>query len=369
MVQGAVYDAVNAIDGRPRPYLPSHPPAPPTRRTPRQQQRPSASSSVCSPPSKPTLALYDASLAAVPESRAAQAGRDRGRQGGRRGDAGPPELTTAASARSRVIGHDARGLAAHAAAVRARIRPRGSATSDRSSSRRRAAAHRRSQPARKPRVREGLQRDQVLGALTAPPAPRIETDGRDLLAGPRVRALEPGVPHACRPAATSTSPTARASSRWPTWRPPTQRSAAGTTSTTGTPGARSPRSGRPRRREPGDRGRPGVDTAVRSRDAGRQPARAGHAAVPRAPLRPQLRRRRDRAHVAVLLRHRPARDQSHQQQVRDHPELRRLSDVLKEIIDARVWAGIHFRTADIQGAELGRKVARYVHRHEFQPVR
>ena len=28
----------------------------------------------------------------------------------------------------------------------------------------------------------------------------------------------------------------------------------------------------------------------------------------------------------------------------------RLSDVLHEIIDARVWAGIHFRTADVQGA-------------------
>jgi hypothetical protein len=48
---------------------------------------------------------------------------------------------------------------------------------------------------------------------------------------------------------------------------------------------------------------------------------------------------------------------------------RRLSDILEESINARVWAGIHFRTADIQGAKLGRKVARYVHRHEFQPVR
>ncbi|WP_028066716.1 vanadium-dependent haloperoxidase [Solirubrobacter soli] len=39
----------------------------------------------------------------------------------------------------------------------------------------------------------------------------------------------------------------------------------------------------------------------------------------------------------------------------------RLSDVLREMIDARVWAGIHFRTADIQGARLGAKVARYEH--------
>jgi hypothetical protein len=46
----------------------------------------------------------------------------------------------------------------------------------------------------------------------------------------------------------------------------------------------------------------------------------------------------------------------------------RLSDLLEENIDARVWAGIHFRTADLQGAELGQNVARYVHRHALQPV-
>jgi hypothetical protein len=47
---------------------------------------------------------------------------------------------------------------------------------------------------------------------------------------------------------------------------------------------------------------------------------------------------------------------------------RRLSDALQENIDARVWAGIHFRTADLQGARLGNKVARYLHRHYLQPV-
>ena len=46
----------------------------------------------------------------------------------------------------------------------------------------------------------------------------------------------------------------------------------------------------------------------------------------------------------------------------------RLSDALQENIDARVWAGIQFRTADIQGAILGRKVARHLHRHFFGPV-
>jgi hypothetical protein len=43
----------------------------------------------------------------------------------------------------------------------------------------------------------------------------------------------------------------------------------------------------------------------------------------------------------------------------------RLSDALRENINARVWAGIHFRTADLAGAELGEKVARYVYGHAF----
>jgi hypothetical protein len=47
----------------------------------------------------------------------------------------------------------------------------------------------------------------------------------------------------------------------------------------------------------------------------------------------------------------------------------RFSDALKEVIDARVWAGIHFRTADTQGAALGKKVAQYLKKHYFQPVR
>jgi hypothetical protein len=44
----------------------------------------------------------------------------------------------------------------------------------------------------------------------------------------------------------------------------------------------------------------------------------------------------------------------------------RFSDALKEIIDARVWGGIHFRTADVQGAILGKKVVHYMEKHYFQ---
>lgn len=46
----------------------------------------------------------------------------------------------------------------------------------------------------------------------------------------------------------------------------------------------------------------------------------------------------------------------------------RFSEALKEIIGARVWSGIHFRTADVQGAVLGKKVTQYLGKHYFQPV-
>ena len=46
----------------------------------------------------------------------------------------------------------------------------------------------------------------------------------------------------------------------------------------------------------------------------------------------------------------------------------RLSSALKEVINARVWAGIHFRTADVQGAVMGKKVAHWEAKHYFQRV-
>ena len=46
----------------------------------------------------------------------------------------------------------------------------------------------------------------------------------------------------------------------------------------------------------------------------------------------------------------------------------RFSDALMEIIDARIWAGLHFRTADVQAKILGRKVVHYMAKHYFQPV-
>ena len=47
----------------------------------------------------------------------------------------------------------------------------------------------------------------------------------------------------------------------------------------------------------------------------------------------------------------------------------RFSDALEEIIGARVWGGIHFRTADVQGAVLGKKVVNYMQKHYFQALK
>jgi hypothetical protein len=42
------------------------------------------------------------------------------------------------------------------------------------------------------------------------------------------------------------------------------------------------------------------------------------------------------------------------------------SQVVDDVVDARVWSGIHFRFADDEGARIGRKVARWGNRHAFE---
>jgi hypothetical protein len=46
----------------------------------------------------------------------------------------------------------------------------------------------------------------------------------------------------------------------------------------------------------------------------------------------------------------------------------RFSEAIHEIIDARVYSGIHFRIADAQGAVIGKKVANWREKHFFQPA-
>ncbi|MGW3605094.1 vanadium-dependent haloperoxidase [Micromonospora sp. NPDC005161] len=50
-------------------------------------------------------------------------------------------------------------------------------------------------------------------------------------------------------------------------------------------------------------------------------------------------------------------------------EFNSFSQALNELIGARVWGGVHFRTADVEGAKLGEKVYRYAVRHYFRPLR
>jgi hypothetical protein len=45
------------------------------------------------------------------------------------------------------------------------------------------------------------------------------------------------------------------------------------------------------------------------------------------------------------------------------------SAAVEEIVDARVWSGIHFRTADEAGARIGARVARFWQRHAFGRAR
>jgi hypothetical protein len=45
------------------------------------------------------------------------------------------------------------------------------------------------------------------------------------------------------------------------------------------------------------------------------------------------------------------------------------TDVIDDTIDARVYIGIHFRAADVQAAEIGKDVSRWLVQHYFEPVK
>ena len=47
----------------------------------------------------------------------------------------------------------------------------------------------------------------------------------------------------------------------------------------------------------------------------------------------------------------------------------RFSQAIDDVVDARVWSGIHFRTADEQGAKIATQVAKWREKHYFRPVR
>ena len=47
----------------------------------------------------------------------------------------------------------------------------------------------------------------------------------------------------------------------------------------------------------------------------------------------------------------------------------RFTDVIDDTIDARVYLGIHFRAPDVQAAGIGKDVAHWLDKHYFQPVK
>ena len=44
------------------------------------------------------------------------------------------------------------------------------------------------------------------------------------------------------------------------------------------------------------------------------------------------------------------------------------TQALDEIVEARIWAGLHFRTADVQAVQLGTNVANFMAANYFEPV-
>jgi hypothetical protein len=44
------------------------------------------------------------------------------------------------------------------------------------------------------------------------------------------------------------------------------------------------------------------------------------------------------------------------------------SQTVDEIVEARIWAGLHYRTADMQAVRLGTSVANYAAANYFEPV-
>jgi len=41
-------------------------------------------------------------------------------------------------------------------------------------------------------------------------------------------------------------------------------------------------------------------------------------------------------------------------------------DLIDEVIEARIWGGMHYRTSMLDGVEMGKSVARWVARHSFK---
>ena len=311
MVQGAVYDAVNAIDRSHRPYLVSPP----------RERSDSKEAAVATAAFRVLVALFPAQLATLQLALRRRAGGDPGRppqgrwrrrrRGGRGRHARRPRRRRPRRAVHRRARHRPGRLAPDAAELRARSRAVGG---QRAAVRRPARddpALRPAEPAGQRRLRARSQRGQAGGLAREHDAHRRPDRGGDLLAGPPAPDLEPraaiGRGHLPvgrrrrRPAVRGREPgRRRRRDRLLAQQVPVELLAA--------------RHGDPRgveRRQPRHRRRPGVASAVRSLHAAVRPA-ADDAGLPGAPVGSRLRQRGGAGEPRALLRQRPGPAHDHQ---------------------------------------------------------
>ena len=100
---------------------------------------------------------------------------------------------------------------------------------------------------------------------------------------------------------------------------------------------------------------------------------AHHRALSRVDLGAQLPRRRTRHRAAAVVRRcaRQLRDHEHSPRITEGPRrghFDTFSQPLAELIEARIWAGLHYRSADVAGQLLGGNVARYGIANYLQPA-
>ena len=359
MVQGAVYDAVNAIDRGHRPYLV----APPAKRSDSKEAAaadrgvPRARGAVPVPAAHAAAALRR--LAGRRPRRASRARRDRRRRRRRRRDARRTRQRRPQRPVHLPIGAEPGAwrptpptFALDPAPWVGNVRPflvpeRGD------------DPLRPPEPAHQHRLRGGLQRGQAARLAHEHDPHRRSDRGRDLLARPRARAVEPRLRSALgksRARHRRQRPPVRDENLasadgaigcwnskyyWNFWRPIT---AIREAESDGNPATEADPAWTPLF----DPATPQFGTPLVTPGFPDHPA--GHGCISGAIVR-TLQRFFGTDKIAFS---------AFSNRTRTTRSYDRFSQALKEIIDARVWGGIHFRTADVQGAALGKKVAHWL---------
>ena len=355
MVQGAVYDAVNAIDRGHRPYLAE----PPARRS---DSKDAAAATAAFrvlvglfPAQQPTLQpLYDTSLAAVADTppgakaagiaigEAAAAAMLAARANDGRFGPFTPVIGTTPGVWRPTPPLFAPDPAPWVGNVRPFLVPR-----------RRDAPHRRAERPDEPRLREGLQRDQERSArCTARPAPPDETDAaifwqdhafalwnrvfRTLAADRHLDIVDSARLFASENLAAADAAIGCWNNKyhWNFWRPITAIREADE--------RRKPRQPRPTRR--------GRRCSIRPRRWPRRP-RSSRRRSPSTPRATTARPARSCGRCSTSSAPTGSRFSASSNKSGTTRTFHRFSDALQENIDARVWAGIHFRTADVAGSQ------------------